>query len=400
MNSDSAGDPGRSIRELGPDDAGASLRMSAEAFGMPRGDTSAFSLGAGLWRWGIFDGDTLAAKANDRAYDSLIGGRRVPTAGVAGVVVAPEYRSTGLARRVMTHLLAAARERGAALSTLFRTAPGLYRSLGYEQVAEMQFADLPTTALTGVRVPPGTRLRRAAAADIPAIRDLYRRVAAQGSCLLTRDGPNFAAGDDDVLAAFDGITLAEQDGIPVGYVSWDRGTGYGDGAAVSLADLLAVTADGYRALLALLGSFSAVTPTVRFRTAGTDPVHWFIPGGGWRVVDVRQYLLRVVDLAAAVAARGWPAGVSGSVEITVEDPVCPWNTGHHRLVLSGGDGRLETGNAGGVRVSPQGLAVLIAGAVPTATLRRAGMLAGGSPRDDALLDAATAGPIPAILDYF
>jgi len=81
---------------------------SREAFGGPADDTANF-VNPGIHRWGIFDGQLLAAKASDREYVSMIGGRPVTTVGAAGVVVAPEYRGTGLARKVMTHLLAEAR---------------------------------------------------------------------------------------------------------------------------------------------------------------------------------------------------------------------------------------------------------------------------------------------------
>jgi hypothetical protein len=38
--------------------------------------------------------------------------------------------------------------------------------------------------------------------------------------------------------------------------------------------------------------------------------------------------------------------------------------------------------------------------VSTARLRHASLIEGGSPADDAVLDAAMAGPRPAILDFF
>ncbi len=44
-----------------------------------------------------------------------------------------------------------------------------------------------------------------------------------------------------------------------GYASWNRGQGYGEQAVISVADLLATSADGYRALLAMVGSFASVT---------------------------------------------------------------------------------------------------------------------------------------------
>ena len=59
------------------------------------------------------------------------------------------------------------------------------------------------------------------------------------------------------MDTFDGITLAvEPDGAVSGYVSWNRGQGYGDAAAIEVEDLLATTAEGYQALLRLVGSFA------------------------------------------------------------------------------------------------------------------------------------------------
>ena len=53
--------------------------------------------------------------------------------------------------------------------------------------------------------------------------------------------------------------------------------------------------------------------------------------------------------------------------------------------LEGGSGRLEPGGSGAVRLSIRGLAVLYTGAASPA---------------DAFLAAASAGPPPALLDYF
>ena len=390
------------FRSLTPDDADGSLRMSRDAFGVPIAGHAAFTLGQGIHRWGLFDGRILAAKTVDREYISVIGGRPVTTAGIAGVAVAPEYRSLGLARSIMTDTLARARARGAVISTLFRTAPALYRSLGYEQVAELVTAELPVSALAGLRVLPRIRLRRAEAADAPAMRAVYMQLAAEGSCLLSRTGPCFARSNAELVDAFDGVTLAiGESGSVDGYASWDRGEGYGPGAIFAVHDLLGLTSDAVASLLAMAASFGAVTPTVRLRTSGADPVHWLIPGAGWTATDVRQYLLRVVELVAAVEQRGWPASVSGVLQVSVQDQVCPWNTGNHRIVFDGGRAQVQPGTGSGVQMTPTGLALFLAGGgVTSAALRRAGMLAGGSPGHDLLLNAAMAGPRPAILDYF
>jgi predicted acetyltransferase len=111
-------------------------------------------------------------------------------------------------------------------------------------------------------------------------------------------------------------------------------------------------------------------------------------------------MLRLIDAAAAVAARGWPNGVAGEVDLELVDDLCPWNAGPHRLVISDEKAELAPGGTGTVRVTPQGLAVLYAGATSPAVLRRAGLLEGGDARTDALLTAATTGPPPGLLDYF
>lgn len=382
-------------------DADASTLMSNHAFGTPTGGQLPFTLDPGLLRWAVFDGATLVAKANERSYDSMIGGRRVPTAGVAGVAVAPEYRGTGQARRVLTHLLAQARARGAVISTLFRTAPALYRALGFEQVADLLDAEFPMSALRGMHAQT-TTLRRAGSEDAPAMHRVYATIAASGSGLLSRDGLSFPHHEADLIAAVDGVTLAvDGSGAVVGYVSWNRGSGYGASAELTVTELLALTADGYRALLDAVGSFGAVTPTVRIRSSGDDPIHWLMPGAGWAVREVSPYMLRVVDLAGAVAARGWPVPAVADVRLRVEDPVCPWNTGYHRLVVGDGVGRIEAAGAGPAMViAPGGLALLFAGGVSVAALRRAGLVGDGSAPTDAALDAVFAGPRPAILDSF
>ena len=231
---------------------------------------------------------------------------------------------------------------------------------------------------------------------------MYAQLAAEGSCLLSRTGRCFAQTDAELVDAFDGITLAiDEAGSVAGYASWHRGEGHGAGAVFTVHVLLGLTGNAVASLLAMAASFGAVTPTVRLRTSGADPVHWLIPGAGWTATDVRQYLLRIVDLVGAVEQRGWPATVSGVLQVSAQDQVCSWNTGNHRIVFDSGRAQVQPGSGSGVRMTPTGLALFLAGGgVSASALRRAGMLAGGSPGDDLLLDAAMAGPRPAILDYF
>jgi predicted acetyltransferase len=390
------------VRLLTRDDLPAAWEMIRIAFGAERERPS-------WWRedrpgrldWAVFDeSGRMIAKATDRAQGHWFGGRLVPACGIAGVIVAPELRGTGLARLVLTHLLHAARGRGAVIATLFRTSPEVYRAFGCEEVGAMTRVAVPAAVLAELARPRGVLLRPAEAHDVAAVLDAYRALARAGSGLMERSGPLFDTSPEAVLAGHDGLTVAVEGGAVAGYASWDREPGYDESGRLRVSDLIAHTADATTALLAMLGSWSRVTPTISLRLPDPDPAPLLASFVGTRVESREPWMLRVLDAAGAVAARGWPAPVSGAVDLAIDDDLCPWNTGPHRLVLGGGEGRLEPGGSGAVRLTMRGFALLYAGGAGPAILRRAGMLSGGGAESDAFLAAATAGPVPALLDYF
>jgi predicted acetyltransferase len=388
------------VRPLTPDDDPAAFDLGAIAFGYsdrsrPEGWTSN---SPGRHTLGVFDDGVLVAKAVDREQGHWFGGRAVPACGVAGVAVATERRGAGLARIVLTRLLATARERGAVISTLFPTTPVPYRQLGWEESGAIEWVAVPTATLAGIRMPGEVRLRAATAEDEPALRELYRELARAGTAMIDRSGPAWARG---VLGDYDGVSVVESEqGQLLGYASWDREPGYRETGMVTVDDFVVTTPVAAQALLSMLGGWAAVAPTIRMKLSTVDTAvlattSWHAP-----VVDRRPWMLRLIDAAGAVAARGWSPFLSGAVDLELIDAECPWNAGPHRLVLDAGQGRLEPGGSGGVRLTPRGLALWYAGSASPDLLRRAGLLAGDDQAGEALLQVATAGPLPQLLDYF
>jgi hypothetical protein len=101
-----------------------------------------------------------------------------------------------------------------------------------------------------------------------------------------------------------------------------------------------------------------------------------------RLVNRWHWMLRLVDLSAALQARPWPSGVAGQARFRVEDPVCPWNSGTWQLELSGGQATVEavpSGAAGAATAEVRGLASLFTGFAGPDDLVRAGLLSGFDP---------------------
>ena len=146
------------VRELTAEEAEAAWQLGFEAFGVPspRPAGPAVVDQPGRTWFGTFAGNVLTGRMIDRAYDSYFGGALVPTCGIAGVTVAAEYRGQGSLTPLFTETLRFALERGAVISTLFPTAPRIYRRFGYELVADFVTVELPTAMLAAVPRPLGS----------------------------------------------------------------------------------------------------------------------------------------------------------------------------------------------------------------------------------------------------
>ncbi|WP_020521125.1 GNAT family N-acetyltransferase [Catelliglobosispora koreensis] len=390
------------LRTLEAKDTDASWDLGAVTFGyhgQPRPDNWS-AVTPGRIAVGAFDSTgQLVARAVDRVQDQWFGGRPVPTSGVAGVAVAPYARRGGLGRLVLTRLLADARSRGAAISTLFPTTALPYRALGWEEVGALTYTAFPASSLAQVKASPSITLRPATVDDFPAIHALYAAVASASTGMLDRAGPCFTATAAEALASVNGFTVAvNPDGEVCGYASWDRGPGYDATGKLTVYDLIASSSAATASLLAFVGNWASVTPTAVLRLTPDDPARYLFSQVGATVEKTNSWMLRIVDAVAAIAARGWPSTLDGRVSLALSDPECPWNAGDFVLTFSGGKATLEPGGSGDVAMSPRGLALWYAGVSP-AVLRRAGFLSGDT-ASDALLQTATAGPPPSIHDYF
>ena len=411
------------IRELGPaDDPGALLDLSVRAFGpIARADRTRWeenaeaAIGARQYL-GVFDGGQLLAAARYHDMVQWWHGQPVPMAGVASVAVAPEERGRGTGRALMRTLLGLIGDRGYHISALYPATLALYRSLGWEIAGGLSQVRIPARSLRSL-VPPDASLPAPAPgteAAPPAAPHLRMR----------RCGPRDAA---DVLATVGRVHQALRDCgpntrdeaavarwlsdeqrfaylAPDGFLAyrWQHGND-----ELQVERVIASTAAATRAIWGIVSSHSSIASMIQATVGPADPVQWLTTDPDVSPARQTAWMLRVVDAAAAVAGRGFPPGVELTAVLRLADPDRTAHDGWWTLDVGGSKGVLtpagtRTGDPppapATLTLGPRGFAALYGG-TPLATLRRAGLAAGGDPGGDAVLDAAF-GADPFMLEFF
>ncbi|MEV5754274.1 GNAT family N-acetyltransferase [Actinoallomurus sp. NPDC052308] len=378
------------IRALAPEDLLAAYDLRIRAFGPAdqaqwlRQFRPAVRRGQVL---GIYDGDRLVGSGRYHRFEQWWHGRPVPMGGVASVYVAPEERGRGIGRHLARGLLDFMD--GLPLTALYPATAPVYRSAGYEHAGAQHFVTVPAEALRTLATGP-VKVRRAGRDDVPEIVGVLRRLHAEA-----RDNGPIDRGEDWFLDLLDGDDV-------FAYLAEDGFLAYGwsaDGRDLIVHRCVAGSPETARALWALVGSGSSVARSVHACVAPDDPLFWLLRDRSSEEIKRVSWMLRVLDAPAAVAARGFPDGLSAEIPLAVTDEQRPGNAGAWRLTIGGGHGALTRAEAepGAVHLSARGLAALYAG-VPMIRLRRSG-LAEGDASTDALLDAAFGGT-PYMLDYF
>jgi predicted acetyltransferase len=409
------------VRRVTYDDQPDYQRLGSEAFGGgPRPVPSREEWESTADReWGVFDDGALAARLRVYGFTSWFHGGRVPTAGIAGVAVEPERRGKGLLGAMFDAALAEAHERGDAISTLFPSAPGIYRRLGYEVIGSFDDVDVPLDRVARTAPPSGVTTRRATSADVEAITAVHAAWAAGQNGPVSRAEKPFWTPPEKYTDDYTGVTLAVEGGTVAGFASWTRGAGDTPATTVmEVDDLIALTPDAARALWRTLGSFSTVVGAARVATSGSgaslDPAWLVLPDLNVRRVKERPYMLRILDVERALEGA-WLAPVTGRVPFAVAGP--PTGSGNHagpRADLEGAwtievaDGvahlerdAIDVAGAHNDRpvLTANGLALLYSGAQSARNLRMAGHLEGPETWD-AALTAMFSGRQVHVRDYF
>lgn len=294
----------------------------------------------------------------DSATSSLTvpGGKLVGHAAVTHVGVLPSHTRRGIATDLMRRQLRDIRDRGEAVATLRASEATIYGRFGYAPASLTTTVDL-STKRTRLRPDVGhggpvrlidldeswrllpqiyaaNRPDRPGTIDRPAVWWHSQQLRAEGT-----SGPGYVVvhgepGHETGFARYHPVDTEAW------FVSAHR--------TVVVDDFFAPTADAYLGLLRFFLDLDLIDRVVFQMLPTDDPLPWLLSdrraatAGGAR----DETWLRIVDAAAALAARDYNDG--GSVTLRVHDALLPENSATYSISPSGaestrGDAQLEAG---------------------------------------------------------
>jgi predicted acetyltransferase len=329
-------------------------------------------------------------------------GRALPSAQVLQLATPPQHRGAGHGARLLAGLLSELHADAVPLVTLTPSTFPFYRGAGFEVAGNWTMYEVRAEHLPRRSAP--YRGRPVSLDDPAELAEVYRRVAPTRNGAFDRSERFWRQlarrVKDKTTAAF------VLDG-PEGPAGWAVATleFRPDPAPfqtrVEVADWGCLPgADA--ALFALFAGYASMNGMVAWTGPDPDPALYALEDRFARLTDRWHWMLRLVDLPAALQARPWPSGVTGQLAFRVSDRLCPWNAGTWRLVLAGGQARVEQAppSTRAATVDVRGLASLFTGFAGPDDMVRAGLLDGAGPDDLELLRAAFASPPPWTAEFY
>jgi len=338
------------------------------------------------------------------------GGKSVPTLGLAGVAIAPEARGQGLALGLLRATLREARAAGVALSTLYPSTFSLYRKAGYELAGAfcrftLQLRQLPRS----LRQLPVEVLSDS---QQPSIEGAYRDVARQHPGYLDRGSYvwNRVRRPDLELARAFGVS--GPNGLD-GYAYLKMTAPRRLPLELALSDFVSRTPAALASMVAFLADHLTTAERATWTGGPCDPRLLGVPERAISAVIEDYWMLRLVDIRAALLARGYPelgpAGPELALDLHVDDEFLPENSGRYPLRVQAGVARLEApgstplrsgaATVPAVRLSAGALAALYSGFVSPAQLAFSRQIDADA-RGLGALSVLFSGPAPGLCDFF
>lgn len=353
----------------------------------------------------VRDAGRVVAGAALSPAGQWFGGRQIPTVLVNGVGVLPEARGGGTGRALLQGVLHHIHRQGVPLATLYPSTTRFYRTFGFERAGTRITYDMPTDACA-IAAPPLdiAPFYHEDGQAMDAVRQVQRQSAIRGNGALERPAWMWTfrmappVGAQTILRY-----LISRAGQAVGYVVLNQGTRTDP---LKVIDYAVTDSDAAKRLLALLGGYRTMNERVWWNGGHHDDLLLQLPEtlvGGMKLRYAIQtqfdWMVRMVDVASALAARGYPPGLAASLHLDIRDELLTHNAGRGILQIADGTARYTPGGEGRIAMDIRVLTGVFTGMFAPAEAAMLGLLRGPA-ADLALMGAVFAGPRPATPDMF
>lgn len=326
------------------------------------------------------------------------GGRRLESAGIAAVGIAPEHRSAGAAAHLMASALVELYEQGVAISALYPSTQRLYRKVGYEQagsrcdyrlpLASIGRSELsaPMTRVEGIEHEPYYELARTRAritnGNLDRSAGLWERIV------------TYPYGDRTVYR----YLIGEPD-APEGYLMFYQDADKQSAYDLYVRDMIALSPSAVQTLWRFLSYHQSVSKFVFWSGPAVEPLLLLPAELHADVTAYKRWMLRLVDVRKALRERGYPPEVEADLHFNVVDDIVSANNGQFILNVANGRGEIRDGGRGDLKAHVRDLSPLFSGLLSPTWLRCTGHIEAG---DQAVATATSifAGPPPWMPDSF
>lgn len=327
-----------------------------------------------------------------RPMAQWFGGRSVRMTGISAVGVEPAERARGTGTTFMRAILEELRGSGVPLSTLYPATQAVYRRCGYELAGDFVHYRLDADHID-VRE---RALEVVLTSDRDEIVAIYDAFVPRTSGLLDRSPEWWKRVFEPWRGEAYAYVVRGHNG-PEGYVVYRREDGEQRDRMVG--DVVALTSSARRRILTFVADHRSFVESFDWIGPTAEPTRFFLSEPRVRVHRSWPWMLRLVDVHAALTERGYGHALDAELHLEVVDDVLPGNAGPLVLRISGGKAEVRTGGNGDLRIDVRGLASLYTGYMSAHELVGTGYVQGD---EEALLtaDAIFGGPAPWLADFF
>lgn len=309
----------------------------------------------------------LAILSVGQWYNSEI----VPTAVIASVGIAPEYRGSGTAAALLSNTLKELYTNGVALSVLYAATQRLYRKVGYEQAGNFCRWEIDADRIQiSDRTLP---IHPINLSNIEVLYKFYQQNAQvtnghleRNQCLwqLLIEPPK----EQEMYAYWIGSQVQ-----PEGYMIFFQHREFNQFTIV-IKDWMVLTEAAGRRLWTLLSDHRSQIEKIQWRSSIIDPLSLLLPEQTAKISDSERWMLRVVDVVKALSKRGYPQQMKVQLNLDIYDDLIEENNGQFILKVASGRGEVTKGGTGDLQCHIRALAPLYTGLFTAFQLQQMGQI--------------------------